>query len=69
MFKRDIIFNTHDFFDKTLEFDEDGDRISTKYKIINIKYNDLFIVGDYVVMNIFHLIIYTNEIIFFSKKK
>ena len=39
--------NSHGFDDKIIEFDDDGDRISTQFRIINVIDNELVEVGEY----------------------
>ena len=39
------MINPHEINGKKIEFDDDGDRISTKYEIINVNENDLANVG------------------------
>ncbi|CAF0713911.1 unnamed protein product [Brachionus calyciflorus] len=43
----EIIFNMHEFDDKKIEFDDDGDRISTYYNIINLNNNKKKKVGEF----------------------
>jgi hypothetical protein len=39
--------NSHGFDEKLIEFDDDGDRISTKFRIMNVIDNELVEVGEY----------------------
>lgn len=41
------MFNLHEFDEKKVEFDDDGDRISTNYNIINLNSNKKLKVGHF----------------------
>ena len=44
---REIVFNLHEFEEKKIEFDDDGDRISTHYNIINLNSNKKINIGHF----------------------
>ena len=41
--------SSHELNDKKVEFDEDCERISTKYEILNVNHNNLVTVGEFTV--------------------
>ncbi len=56
LYYRDIIMNSHEFDGKLIEFDDDGDRISAKFRIINVMEDELATVGEYVVVKFFRIL-------------